>query len=211
MIKNIFFDVMGVLFVVGDDTNELLVPYIQKFNQSISKQEIYERYVEASLGKITAREFWLNVGIEERDIQSVEENYLDTKLVLDSEIVDVIKELKTRGYKIGFFSNDVSEWAKYQRGKYHLDGLLDDCVISGDVKLRKPDEAIYQYVVNECGIDPKESVFIDDRIKNLIPAKKLGFHTILFDRDLNYEDAVGYDRVKSSREIIKAIEKFNLS
>lgn len=29
MIKNIFFDVMGVVFVVGDDTNELLVPFIQ--------------------------------------------------------------------------------------------------------------------------------------------------------------------------------------
>ena len=30
--KWILFDAMGVIFKVGDDTNDLLVPYVQKIN-----------------------------------------------------------------------------------------------------------------------------------------------------------------------------------
>ncbi|MDE7071433.1 MAG: hypothetical protein K2O86_05625, partial [Clostridia bacterium] len=136
MIKNMFFDVMGVVFTVGDDTNDLLVPFVQKFNNDISQQQICEFYLEASLGKITAREFWLNMGVEESKIKLIEEKYLDENLKIDSEIVDTIKLLKERKYKIGFLSNDVSEWGSYLRKKFNLDYLLDFCIISGDVKLR---------------------------------------------------------------------------
>jgi len=50
--KWIIFDVMGVIFEVGDDTNDLLVPYIQKRKDMISTEKINEMYTKASLGKI---------------------------------------------------------------------------------------------------------------------------------------------------------------
>ncbi|MDE7071621.1 MAG: HAD-IA family hydrolase, partial [Clostridia bacterium] len=74
---------------------------------------------------------------------------------------------------------------------------------------RKPDNAIYEYVVKECKVDPKESLFIDDRIKNLIPAEKLGFKTILFDRDSNNEYSDNYIRINKFSEIIRLIEKID--
>lgn len=36
--KWIVFDAMGVIFKVGDDTNELLVPYIKKLNKGIEEK-----------------------------------------------------------------------------------------------------------------------------------------------------------------------------
>ncbi len=57
-----FFDVMGVIFEVGDDTNDLLVPYIQKIDSEISKEKINEVYIKASLGKISSRQFWCELG-----------------------------------------------------------------------------------------------------------------------------------------------------
>ena len=209
MIKNIFFDVMGVVFTVGDDTNDLLVPYVQKFNNSITRQEINKFYLEASLGNITSKQFWLNMGVEENKIKYVEEKYLNENLVLDSEIIDTMKSLKERNYKVGFLSNDISEWSRYLRKKFDLDNLLDFCVISGDIKLRKPDNAIYEYVLKECKVDPEESVFIDDRIKNLIPAEKLGFKTVLFDRESINDNNIDYKIIKRSSDIISVIEKMN--
>lgn len=208
MIKNIFFDVMGVVCVVGDDTNELLVPFVQKFNRKISREEINKIYTDASLGKLTAKDFWLNMGVEQNQVKAVEKKYLDENLIMDSEVVDAIKVLKSRQYKIGFLSNDVSEWSEYLRNKFNLNSLLDFCVISGNVKLRKPDELIYEYVIKKCEIDPQESVFVDDRYKNLVPAEKLGFKTILFDRNYSYKENTTCKKVNDSRGLLKIIDSF---
>ncbi|MDE6551309.1 MAG: HAD family phosphatase [Clostridia bacterium] len=208
MIKNVIFDVMGVVFVVGDDTNDLLVPFVNKINNTITKEKINNLYLDASLGKITSREFWLNIGIEESEIQNIEKKYLDENLIIDSKMIDVIKLLKAKGYKIGFLSNDVSEWSNYLRKKYKLTSLLDYCVISGDVGLRKPDESIYNYLIQEYNVIPKESIFIDDRIKNLIPAENLGFNTILFDRDNRYNN-LSCNKINNCFEIINIIEKLD--
>jgi len=40
--KWVILDVMGVIFEVGDDTNDLLVPYIQKMDKMISAEKINE-------------------------------------------------------------------------------------------------------------------------------------------------------------------------
>lgn len=209
MIKTVFFDVMGVVFVVGDDTNELLVPFVQKFNKNITQEQINKYYLDASLGKISSSEFWLNTGVEKSRLKIIEKKYLDENLIIDWEIINTIKALKEKRYKIGLLSNDVSEWSDYLRKKFNLDNLLDYCIISGDVKSRKPDEAIYEYAINKCKINPKESLFIDDRVKNLIPAEKLGFKTLLFDRDRNYGDDIAYNKINSSKEIIKFVESIN--
>ena len=60
------FDVMGVIFTVGDDTNELLVPYVQKFAPSLTSDEINQAYLEASLGKVASYGFWKTLGLGDR-------------------------------------------------------------------------------------------------------------------------------------------------
>ena len=90
MIKNIFFDVMGVVFVVGDDTNELLVPFIQKFNKIITKEQINEYYSDARSGKMTSDKFWLKVGVDESRINLIETEYLDKNFISDTGIIDIM-------------------------------------------------------------------------------------------------------------------------
>ena len=43
--------------------------------------------------------------------------------------------------------------------------------------LRKPEEAIYKYILNFLKLSPENILFIDDLGINLKPAKKLGFNT----------------------------------
>ena len=42
---------MGVIFEVGDDVNDLLIPYVQRRKPAIDPQAITNAYVAASLGK----------------------------------------------------------------------------------------------------------------------------------------------------------------
>lgn len=208
MIKNIFFDVMGVVFVVGDDTNELLVPFIQKFNKIITKEQINEYYSDASSGKMTSDKFWLKVGVDESRINLIETEYLDKNFISDTGIIDIMKILKEKGYKIGLLSNDLSEWSEFLRNKFGLNDLVDYCVISEEAKSRKPDEAIYKYAIRKYKIDPHESVFVDDRYKNLVPAEKLGFKTVLFNRNYSYKENTTCKKVNDSRGLLKIIDSF---
>ena len=87
----IIFDAMGVIFEVGDDTNELLVPYIQQQKKTVSAVAIREEYLKASLGQISSYEFWKNLNLH-KTYPEIETEYLDRCLTLDPEFVPVAEK-----------------------------------------------------------------------------------------------------------------------
>ena len=179
MLKWIIFDAMGVVFTVGDDTNDLLIPFIQENNPHISRETINAIYLRASLGQISSRQFWNEVGLYE--YPQIETTYLDSRLTLDPSFKSTAKSL-TKQFCLGLLSNDVSEWSVYLRKRHNLDSFVT-VVISGDVGCRKPDPQIFKCFLNSAAAKARECVFVDDRCKNLIVAKRLGMQTIHFVRD----------------------------
>jgi len=49
---------------------------------------------------------------------------------------------------------------------------------SHEMKMRKPDEEIYLAVLNDQGLRPEETLFIDDTLKNVQAAASLGIQTL---------------------------------
>jgi len=97
----------------------------------------------------------------------------------NKELLNFLPRLKKK-YKIGLISNLGKEHKKYLLKKYDLNKLVNVSIYSCNVKIRKPSSKIYQTALNKLGARPEETIFIDDIEKNLIKAKKLGMHTILF-------------------------------
>lgn len=205
MHRVIIFDVMGVIFKVGDDTNDLLVPYILKRNPAVSAEYINQVYIKASLGRISSKEFWERVGFKE-DYQKREIDYLDSCLTFDEEFFQAALDLKN-DYDLAVLSNDVSEWSMYLRKKYYLDGLFKEIVISGDIGLRKPDKNIYRFMISRMETTPQNCVFIDDRYKNLKPAAEEGLKTIRFVRESAEKPFSPDAEVHSFTELRGAVEK----
>ena len=190
--KWIIFDVMGVIFKVGDDTNDLLVPYVQTIDANNSCEKINEVYMEASLGKITSCEFWKQLNCAtDNTYKKIEKKYLDECLTLDEEFIEVASRLK-ENYNLAILSNDVSEWSAYLREKHGINELVEFSVISGDVGYRKPSEEIYKLALEKMNVDSCDCVFVDDRDKNLKPALRLGMKTVRFLRD---DTECGLDKV----------------
>ncbi|PLP59621.1 2-haloalkanoic acid dehalogenase [Mesorhizobium loti] len=52
--------------------------------------------------------------------------------------------------------------------------------VSGDVKLIKPDRAIYDHHINSFGLEPSATLFIDDSQKNVDGAREAGWQAVLF-------------------------------
>lgn len=203
--KWVILDVMGVIFEVGDDTNDLLVPYIQKMNDMISAEKINEMYLKASLGKISSFGFWNELGFGSK-YPEIERDYLDTCLRIDPEFVEVTKTL-TQNYSLSILSNDVKEWYKYLCAKFDLNRLFKSIIISGEVGYRKPGKRIYNILLDRIQSPPSDCVFVDDRSKNLRPGSEIGIKTIRFVREESNDDFSANFEISSFVELPQAIER----
>lgn len=59
--------------------------------------------------------------------------------------------------------------------------FFDRAWYSHEIKLRKPDPAIYQYILNAAKIKPEETLFIDDNPDNVVEARRAGIVGIVHD------------------------------
>lgn len=98
--------------------------------------------------------------------------------VLDSDLVEFIRSLKQH-YKTGIISNAWSE-LPFLLDEWGITDAFDIVVGSGDEGIMKPDPRIYQIALDRLSVKPKESVFVDDFIENVIGARELGIHAVHF-------------------------------
>ena len=192
MIHWVVFDAMGVVYTVADDTNDLLVPFIRERNPDISRESINEIYLRTSLGEISSRQFWDEVGLGDR-FPAIETTYLDDRVVVDPAFGPVAMRL-ARQFRLGLLSNDVAEWSRYLRTRRGL--AFDATTISGDVHSRKPSPEIYRHFLRASGARADQCVFVDDRDANLAAAHEAGFRTIHFggdDSEEGHGDASGFE------------------
>ena len=49
--------------------------------------------------------------------------------------------------------------------------------------MRKPSKEMFAYVLKRLGCNPKQCIFVDNSVSNLLVAEELGIQTILFNRD----------------------------
>ena len=182
MIRFVIFDVMGVIFTVGDDVEGLLIPYIHSLKPDIAIQDIKDLYLAASLGKIASRDLWAQLGFEATDIPTIERNYLEKSFTLDAGFLPCAKALKNR-YGIALLSNDISEWSSFLRGYHGIEPLIDAAFISGDLGVRKPDPSIYGIALETLGARPNECLFVDDYPERIEAARELGICAVLFNRE----------------------------
>ena len=94
--------------------------------------------------------------------------------------VEILRRLKKARYSIYGLSNWSAETFPIAYNKYDFFRLFDGIVISGEVKVTKPDPAIFEIILKLINRPAMECLFIDDSETNTSIAKKLGFAAIHF-------------------------------
>jgi len=113
-------------------------------------------------------------------IQAYYEHWDNSIIGPISGTVDILHTLKQDGHPLYGLSNWSTETFPRVLQKYDFFDLFDDMVISGDVKLVKPDPAIFNLLLSKIDYSASECVLIDDSLPNIDTAKELGFTTIHF-------------------------------
>ncbi|MCF0132901.1 MAG: HAD family phosphatase [Blautia sp.] len=115
----------------------------------------------------------------ERDIRKVMENSGQTIHIRDYAATWV-KYLKNQGYRVYVLSNYSARMREQTLEEMQFLKELDGAIFSCDVNLLKPEKAIYDTLLEQFGLNPKKTVFIDDRQENCDGAEQAGIHAICF-------------------------------
>jgi len=92
----------------------------------------------------------------------------------------LVRDLKAAGYKLFVLSNMSREFIDFLR-RFPVYGLFDGEVVSCEEGTVKPEPRIYEILLERYGLDPAETLFIDDRAANIAAAEGLGIAGYLFD------------------------------
>ncbi len=184
LIRAILFDAGSVLFGMGDLSirqrlaERIGVPLAQiddlVFGSPSARQ--------ATVGELTVDQHWQQVmaalGLPLEMLPDFMAQFWSAD-VLNIQLADLIRSLRGR-YKIGLLSNAWSNMRQVLDERFHVADLFDELIISAEVGLAKPDPRIYRLAVQRLNVQPSETVFIDDMLKNVEAARLEGLHAIQY-------------------------------
>ena len=128
--------------------------------------------------KVAERELFSKYPSYSKQIKMYYLNHRNMIKGVYQESIDILKFLKEKNFKCFILSNWSAETFKGMTTDYPFLKKFDGMVISGEVKLIKPDPKIYQLAIKKFNLVPKETIFIDDNIDNINSAHTIGFKTI---------------------------------
>ncbi len=200
--KNIIFDLGGVLLnidyslTVKGFSDLGLYSFNTLFSQARQNQlfDLYEK------GLITSENFrkqlkttFLHSGNNQMGANNqITNTTIDAAwnamlLDLPMERLRLLEKLKTT-HRTFLLSNTndihINTFNMYLKKTFEIDNLsayFEKMYLSYKVGVRKPDAEIFELVLSENKLDPKETLFIDDSIQHIEGAKKLGIQTYWLD------------------------------
>jgi len=98
----------------------------------------------------------------------------------NQEMMDWLASLRAAGYKTALLSNMQPDMIAHVRAKFSWLKEFDEQIFSSEVRLVKPDPALYLRCLERLGTRASETIFIDDREENVAGARAVGMTAFRF-------------------------------
>ena len=193
-IKNIIFDLGGVILDI-DET--IICTELEKMGinsaELIRSKDFNDIMSKFDTGIYTAPTFRKRmkalIGQEKMTDQKFDSIWNAMLLDIPRERIEAIEKVK-KHYKIFLMSNtNVIHYDLYVRdlqlrfGYNEFDELFHKSYFSFAEHLEKPDPRFFELILDHEGLQPEETLFIDDTEKNIKVAQSLGIRTYHIRRD----------------------------
>jgi len=185
-IKAIIFDLGAVILNINyqntiDAFSKLGVKNASSFYSKKAQTNLFN---QIEIGDITAKKFLTELQKETNNasINQVSEAWNAMLLDLPENRLAVIQSLKKK-HSIYLLSNTNTihlDTFKKKLGRVRwlrFYNLFDKMYLSHEMGLRKPNAAIFEYILEEQNLKPEEVFFIDDSSEHIEGANKLGIKT----------------------------------
>ncbi len=196
MIKAITFDLDGVYF-----TSESFKSFKSKLPKKVTDPATIDQVFHHSLenkqfrrGERSEDDFWAYAKSELGITLTNDEifQFLATCYQVDPQVVEIVKKVRSLGYKTCICTNNYSTRIRVLNQKFNFLNDFDVHIFSYQVGVTKPDPMIYQALITTTGHLPSEIAYSDDRVDNVTAAQKLGINSFV------YQDFAGFiNRLKT--------------
>ena len=186
-IKNLIVDFGGVLIDLDrqrclENFRELGLPDVEHTLDLYHQQDFFQQYER---GLISSADF-RNV-IREKIGRDVADARIDAAwnsflVSIPTYKLDLLLALR-KDYVVYLLSNTNEihwEWScehAFPYKAFRVEDYFEHIFLSYEMKMAKPDEEIFRKVLDDAGLDPKETFFIDDSEANCLTARSLGIST----------------------------------
>ena len=186
MIKNVIFDIGNVILKFGRDY--LLSHFYNGPEYELLKEKTFHRWEDLDEDLISLEEYKKDVydslPPHLRDVAMSVLNNWEYFMSYSDGIISFIQELKQKGYKLYILSNMTRHFIEREY-KFPILKEFDGIVYSAPIKMVKPNEDIYRYILSKYQLKPEECLFIDDTKPNLATAARFGIKTFHYEFNTN--------------------------
>ncbi|MBR6455621.1 MAG: HAD family phosphatase [Prevotella sp.] len=178
--KNIIFDLGGVL--VGFDRQRSIDAFERigcgKVADYIRDHRTEDLFYRIELGEISTHDFCEEVRqmtATNADDEAIIEAWNVLLTPVTENRLQRLRELREKGVRLFLLSN--TNDMHWQYCGHQLDGCFERVFLSYEMRLAKPDTAIFAEVLRQADIDAHDTLFIDDNADNIAAAASLGIKT----------------------------------
>jgi putative hydrolase of the HAD superfamily len=182
--RNVIFDLGGVVFRwnVDDIVGRF---YADDSLRKVAKQEIFKHpdWLEMDRGTLgeeeAIRRFQMRTHRPVAELQSLMLAVKES-LVPIEDTIELLHELAQSGVPLYCLSNMPADTFAHLRRRHSFLDVFRGSVISGEIRMIKPDPLIFEHIARRYRLAPAQTVFVDDNEPNTLSARALGFKTVLF-------------------------------
>lgn len=186
-IKNIVFDLGGVVIDLRRENavEALTALGIRGVDELLGLYRQTGPFLELEIGELTAAEFFdamrarAREGVTDLQLQEAFNSFLTG---LPEERLDRLRELRRKGYRVFALSNTnavmFGSWiaSAFRKQGLRADDYFDGIVASFREGVCKPDHEIFLRLLRRYGLDPAETLMLDDSEANCEAARHAGMH-----------------------------------
>jgi beta-phosphoglucomutase len=200
MIKWIFFDLDGVLVDSRQWHFRAFQLALNDHGYSLDEEEHRKKY-DGLPTKVKLKLLAENLSISQEKIAAIEalkhkytRELLQKSISKNSDLIEVLKEVKSVGLKAAVCSNAISETVRFCLQKMDIKNFFEFELSNEDVKLPKPSPEIYLKAMKIANVQAHEVLIIEDSLHGLKAARESGCHVLAIknSKDLSWEKINNY-------------------
>ena len=178
LLRLLVVDVHGVIVRPTDPREGLLLPVILGENPDIDPELIRDRHRMLVLGRLTAEEFWSDLGLGPIG-RDVETRYLSSfKLV--PGLHPFLDRVASRSLPVAAIGNQPREWGLRLRRMAELEDSVSSWLVSGEVGAALPERPLFEATRRVMSVDLYDCLYLSSVPEYLDAASDMGMATGYF-------------------------------
>ena len=181
-------------FTAFQDSSGISLEQLGAAMGKVSEREGVQPLIELETGRMTEARFLelLSDQLSEQlgrevTLHGFGERYFEA-LHPNERMIDYMRELRERGYRLAICTNTVREWERRWRAMLPVDEIFEVVVDSAFVGTRKPEPRIFELTLERLGVAAPEALLVDDLEHNCDAARAMGLEAVRF---RSTEQAIG--------------------